>query len=82
MDNLEMEEVEVVTLEDGKDYVIVDEINSYVYLVNKEDSKSFYIRKVEKEMDDEFFVELSGENEFNKALLEFTKKHKDILKSN
>ena len=32
-----MEEVEVVTLEDDKNYIIVDTIDEYVYLVDEED---------------------------------------------
>ena len=74
-----MEEVEVVTLEDDKDYIIVDTIDDYVYLVNEEQPDEFCIRKIEKEGEDEYFVGLNSEAEFDKMLLEFTKKHKDIL---
>lgn len=74
-----MEEMEVITLEDDQDYVIIDTIGEYVYLAQEQDPKSFCIRKIEKEGEEEFFVGLSGEAEFQKALLEFTKKHKDVL---
>ena len=77
-----MEDVEVVTLEDDKNYIIVDTIGEYVYLVDEEDDSSFCIRKIEKEGEEEFFVGLSSEAEFDKALLEFTKKHKEELEIN
>lgn len=76
-----MEEVEVVTLEDDNNYIIIDTIGDYVYLANEENPKDFCIRKIEKEGEEEFFVGLSGEAEFKKALLEFTKKHKEELET-
>ena len=72
-------EVEVVTLEDDNNYIIVDTIGDYVYLVNEDDPDSFCIRRIEKEGEQEFFVGLSNGKEFDKAFLEFTKKHKDEL---
>lgn len=81
MEDFEMETVEVVTLEDDKDYIIVDTINEYVYLADEEDLESFCIRKIEKDVEGEFIVGLSSEAEFNKALLEFTKKHQNVLEN-
>lgn len=75
----EVKEIEVVTLENNKDYMIIDTIDDYVYLAEKNDPEAFCIRKIEKEGDDEYFVGLNSDAEFDKALLEFTKKHKDML---
>jgi len=72
-------EYEVVKLEDGKEYFIIDEItennNTYVYLTNVEDSQSFCIRKVLNEGTEQYLVGLSTDEEFDQALLYFAKKH-------
>lgn len=78
MNELETE-VEVVTLEDDNNYIIIDTIDDYVYLVNEDNPESFCIRKIELEGDEEFFVGLNDGKEFDKALLKFTKKHKSEL---
>lgn len=72
-------DVEVVTLENDKDYIVVDKISDYVYLVNETEPDDFCIRKIEIEGDEEYFVGLDNEIEFDKALLEFSKKHKNLL---
>ena len=72
----QMVEVEYVTLEDGNDYFVVDIIDHYVYLKKEEDDKIFEIREVVKEENgEEFFVELDSQEEYEKALLLFTKKY-------
>lgn len=72
-------EYEIVKLEDGKEYFIIDEItennNTYVYLTNVEDSQSFCIRKVLNEGTEQYLVGLSTNEEFDQALLYFAKKH-------
>lgn len=72
-------EYEVVKLEDGKEYFVIDEItennNTYVYLTNVEDSQSFCIRKVLNEGTEQYLVGLSTDEEFDQALLYFAKKH-------
>ena len=75
MQDQEME-VEYVTLEDGNDYFVVDIIDHYVYLKKEDDDKIFEIREVVKEDNgEEFFVELDNQEEYEKALLLFTKKY-------
>lgn len=74
-----MVDVEKVTLSDGITYIIIDEIeidnNKYVYLTNENDEKDFCIRKSEIENNEEFFVGLDSDEEFDKALLYFAKKN-------
>lgn len=75
MQDQEME-VEYVTLEDGSDYFVVDIIDHYVYLKKEDDDKTFEVREVVKEENgEEFFVELDSQEEYEKALLLFTKKY-------
>ncbi len=75
-----MENLEYITLEDGQDYFIIDEITenniSYLYLTNENNEEDFCIRKMGK--GNEVF-KLDNEIEFDKALLYFTKKHKNDL---
>lgn len=74
-----MEEIEFITLEDGIEYVIMDEIDNsgtvYVYLTNADDEKDFCIRKLDKSGEKEMLVGLDSDSEFDKALLLYTKKH-------
>lgn len=67
--------------EDGITYVIVDTINikdnDYVYLSEINNPKNFCIRKVVKENNEEYYDGLDNNNEFDLALLEFTKKHNE-----
>ena len=74
------EEIEVVTLENGLDYMVIDEIPNgsvtYVYLANVDDEKDTCIRKVTEVDGEDIINGLDSEDEFNKALLLFTKKHK------
>ena len=75
MQDQEME-VEYVTLEDVNDYFVVDIIEHYVYLKKEDDDKTFEIREVVKEDNgEEFFVELDSQEEYENALLLFTKKY-------
>ena len=47
-----------------------------VYLKKEEDDKTFEVREVVKEDNgEEFFVELDNQEEYEKALLLFTKKY-------
>ena len=80
----ELKEYDVVTLEDGLEYTILDEIdiddNRYVYLSNEDDGQKFKIRKSQMVGNIEMYVGLDSDEEFDKALLYFTKKHGDELK--
>lgn len=72
-------EAEVVTLNDGLDYVILDEISAhsktYVYLSNTEDSKNFCVRKKIQNNAGSLLVGLDDENEFNMAMDLYFKKN-------
>ena len=74
------EEIEVVTLENGLDYMVIDEIPNgsvtYVYLANVDDEKDTCIRKVTKVDGEDIINGLDSSEEFDKALLIFAKKHK------
>lgn len=74
-----MEEMEYVTLEDGKDYFVMDIIDDYAFLVSENDVGAFCVRKIEKEGEEEFFVGLSDSDEFDEAMLKFSHKHKNRL---
>lgn len=81
--NKEMD-VEFITLEDGLEYAILDEIViddiKYVYLSAEEDDMKFRIRKMKTAGNIEMLVGLDSDDEFDKALLYYTKKHKDEMK--
>jgi len=72
-------EVNVITLDNGVDYMIVDALkvndNNYFFLVNENDKMDFCIRKVIKENDKEYLVKLDSEEEFEDVMLAFNKKH-------
>ena len=76
-----MDTIETVKLEDNLDYYIVDEIKAsettYYYLVDEETGKSFRVRKLIKNEQGEFLNGLDNDDEFDKAMLLFSKKHKD-----
>lgn len=76
-----MEDVEIITLEDGKDYMVTDEfeINKvrYVYLTNEEDIADICIRKINIINNEEYLVGLDSEEEFKKALQEFLNRNKN-----
>lgn len=71
-------EYDVVVLEDGLEYAVIDEItkngNTYVYLVNVQDEEDFCIRKVVENDTEKFLVGLSSNEEFDEALLYFVNK--------
>ena len=71
------EEIEVITLDNGKDYMVTFElvINNvkYVYLTNEEDIADFCIRKINNINNEEFLVGLDSEEEVLMALKEFSK---------
>ena len=80
----DLKEFEVVTLEDGLEYYILDEIdidgNKYVYLSTEGKDQKFRVRKVKMAGNIEMYVGLDSDDEFDKAMLVFTKKHGDDLK--
>ena len=73
-----MESVELVTLDDGAEYMIIDEIegsNKYVYLVCTQDESKFVIRKEIKENDEAVLVGLKDDKEFDEAIVLYQKKY-------
>lgn len=73
----------IVTLEDGIEYAVIDEIEHndkrYIYLVNINDYKDFCIRKIIIENNEQFIVGLDDDKEFDLALMLFTKNHKEEI---
>lgn len=76
-----MIDVDFITLEDGMDYAIVDEIVidniKYLYLV-EENSNKVDLRKLDE---DENLEKVLEKNEYDKAMIEFAKIHKNDLAS-
>ncbi len=75
------ENIEIVTLDDGKDYMVTAElvINNvkYVYLTNENDIADFCIRKINYINGDEFLVGLDSKAEVLMALKEFASAYKN-----
>lgn len=76
------EELEIITLDDGKDYIVTDEIIiddvKYVYLTDEADIASFCIRKINIINNEEYLVSLKDRNEFNMALEKFMEKNINV----
>ena len=67
-----MIDLEVVTLEDNKEYYILREIANYLYLVNTQDDKDITIRKNVNKDGKNYVQKLDSEEELQKALELFT----------
>lgn len=65
-------EVNVIKLENGLDYIIIDAIqnenNKYLFLVNKNNEDDLCIRKIYIKDNEEFLVKLDNDEEFEEAL--------------
>lgn len=76
-----MEELEVIKLDDGFDYIVTDEVMidgvKYVYLTKEDDIALFCIRKINIINNQEYLVSLKDKNEFNLALEKFLEKNKN-----
>ena len=70
-----------IRLEDNKEYVVVDKIdsngNTYIYLSNKKDNSDICIRKQVYENNQAFLVGLDNNEEIKNALELFANKHSD-----
>lgn len=77
------EEINIVVLEDGLEYAVIDEIkhndNKYIYLTNVNDVEDFCIRKIIVEETQKFIVGLDDDKEFDLALMLFAKNHKNEI---
>lgn len=63
-----MIDVEVITLEDNKEYFVLREIDDYLYLVNTQDAKDITIRKNINKDGKNYVQKLESEDELKKAL--------------
>ena len=70
--------LDFVTLEDGINYLIFEQIDynniKYLYLVNENDKDDFCIRKVIIEDEKQYLTAIADENELNMAIKLFAKK--------
>lgn len=75
------ENIEVVTLEDGKDYMVAAELEinniKYLFLTNEDDVADFCLRKINTINNNEYLVGLNDKEEVIKVLQEFTNKFKN-----
>lgn len=75
------ENIEVVTLEDGKDYMVTAELDinniKYLFLTNEDDVADFCLRKINTINNNEYLVGLNDKEEVIKVLQEFTNKFKN-----
>ncbi len=75
------ENIEVVTLEDGKDYMVTAELDinniKYLFLTNEDDVADFCLRKINTINNNEYLVGLNDKEEVIKILQEFTNKFKN-----
>ena len=75
------ENIEVVTLEDGKDYMVTAELEinniKYLFLTNEDDVADFCLRKINTINNNEYLVGLNDKEEVIKVLKEFTNKFKN-----
>lgn len=67
---------------DGKDYDEIDIITinniKYAFLVDSNDNTNLLIQKIVIKNNEEYYEPLDSKEEFDNALIEFHKKHKDI----
>ena len=75
------ENIEVVTLEDGKDYMVTAELEinniKYLFFTNEDDVADFCLRKINTINNNEYLVGLNDKEEVIKVLQEFTNKFKN-----
>lgn len=75
------ENIEVLTLEDGKDYMVTAELEinniKYLFLTNEDDVADFCLRKINTINNNEYLVGLNDKEEVIKILQEFTNKFKN-----
>ncbi len=75
------ENIEVVTLEDGEDYMVTAELEinniKYLFLTNEDDVADFCLRKINTINNNEYLVGLNDKEEVIKVLQEFTNKFKN-----
>lgn len=77
-----MEEVKTLEI-DGKEYFLVDSIfngkKTYYYFSNETDASDIYILTDKTENNQEYFVSIDTEKEYNNALVLFLENHKEDI---
>ena len=72
-------DVDIVTLEDNKEYGVLKEIECdnqrYVILFEPDSPKNFLVRKIIVENNEEFLTKLSSEDEYDSVLSKFLKEN-------
>ena len=71
IDGKEYDELDVITINDTK----------YAYLSSINDELDILIQRIVTKNDEEYYETLDSKEEFETALKEFYKKHKDIIKN-
>lgn len=78
-----MIDVNVVTLEDNKEYIIVDAIecnnNKYIVLVNENEKGMFLIRRIEIIDNKEYMTKLDSVEEFDRVAKIYFENHKGMI---
>ena len=73
------DEYNVVTLDNGIEYTeayrIINNGNTYVFLVNLDNIRDYYIKRVITKNDKEIVVELKDKSEFERILALFAKEY-------
>lgn len=68
-------EVNVVTLEDGKEHVIIyaleNELGKYIFLAEEDNPKNLNIRKVIEKEGTEYLTKLDSEDELDQVMMSF-----------
>lgn len=73
-------DVNIVTLEDGKDYIIIyaldNEKGKYIFMAEETNPKNLNLRKVIKKDDGkEYLVKLDSEEEFDEVMISFNENY-------
>ena len=80
-----MIDIDIVTLEDGIEYDVIDAIsnkgNNYLVLQSHNNENDICLRKILTENNTEYMVKLDNENEFKEIMELFYKKHKGERKN-
>ena len=70
-------------LYDGNNYVEIDTIKNnnitYAYLINENNEEDYMIKRVVLENDKIYYNPIKDDNEFQIALMLFSKKHNDLI---
>jgi len=73
-------EVNVITLENDQDYIILDTItcndSNYIFLVNENDDLDKCIRKVIKKDGKDYLVKLDSNDEFDEVIFAYKERFK------